>query len=68
MAIIKWTNKYSNESGYVEAVSTKNECFMSTDDPEKAKKYSERSIKGILNKLEAYHETDNNYFEVITVE
>ena len=66
MVIIKWTNKYSNETGYVASVSTKNECFIATFEQEKAKRYSEKSITGIMKKLEAYHETDNNDFELIT--
>ena len=67
MVIIKWTNKFSNETGYVASLSTKNECFYSTSDPSEAKQYSERSVKSIMGKLEAYHETENNYFEVIPV-
>ena len=30
MVIIKWTNKYSNETGYVASLSTKNKCFNNT--------------------------------------
>ena len=66
MVIIKWTNKYRNETGYVASVSTKNECFVNTYDKENAKRYSEKSVAGIMKKLEAYHETDNNDFEFIT--
>ena len=68
MVIIKWTNKYSNESGYVASISTKNECFINTFEESEAKRYSEKSVKGMLTKLEAFHETDDNDFEVITVE
>ena len=65
MVIIKWTNKYSNETGYVASVSTKNECFVNTFEQEEAKRYSEKAVKGILTKLDNYHETDNNIFEMI---
>ena len=68
MVIIKWTNKYSNETGYVASISTKNECFINTFEQSEAKRYSEKSVKGMLTKLESFHETDDNDFEVITVE
>ena len=68
MVIIKWTNKYSNETGYVASISTKNECFVNTFEQSEAKRYSEKSVKGMLTKLESFHETDDNDFEVITVE
>ena len=67
MVIIKWTNKFSNETGFVASLSTKNECFINTFEQENARKYSEKSVPGIMKKLEAYHETDNNNFEYIAV-
>ncbi len=67
MVIIKWTNKYSNETGYVASLSTKNECFINTFEEENAKRYSEKSVAGIMKKLEAYNETEDNDFEVITL-
>ena len=67
MVIIKWTNKYSNETGYVASVSTKNECFVNTFEEAEAKRYSEKSVAGIMKKLEAYNETEDNDFEFITV-
>ncbi len=67
MVIIKWINKFSNETGYIASLSTKNECFINTFEQEEAKKYSEKSVTGIMKKLESYHETDNNNFEVIAV-
>ena len=67
MVIIKWTNKYSNESGYVASISTKNECFYNTFDKNEAKKYSERSLASMMKKLESFHETDDNIFEAIPV-
>ena len=66
MVIIKWTNKYSYETGYVASVSTKNECFVNTFEEAEAKRYSEKSVAGIMKKLEAY-ETEDNDFEVITL-
>ena len=68
MVIIKWTNKFSNETGYVESISTKNKCFYSTYDSAEAKQYSEKSVSSMMKKLESYGETEDNYFEVIPVE
>ena len=67
MVIIKWTNKYSNETGYVASLSTKNKCFINTFEQSEAKQYSERSVTSLMTKLASFHETDNNDFEVITV-
>lgn len=67
MVKIKWTNKYSNESGYVASVSAKNKCFVNTFEKSEAKEYSEKAVKGLMTKLESYNETENNTFEVIPV-
>ncbi len=68
MVIIKWTNKFSNETGYVASLSTKNKCFINTFEESEAKRYSEKSVASLMTKLESFHETDDNDFEVITVE
>ena len=65
MVILKWTNKYSGETGYVASVSTKEKCFINTFSMEEAKRYAEKAVKGIMTKLESYHETDNNIFETV---
>ena len=65
MVKIKWTNKYSGETGYVESVSSKNKCFVNTFEKKEAKEYSEKAVKGILTKLDSYNETENNTFEVV---
>ena len=65
MVKIKWTNKFSNETGYVASVSAKNKCFVNTFDKNEAKEYSEKAVKGILTKLGSYNETENNIFEVV---
>ena len=65
MVKIKWTNKYSGETGYVESVSAKNRCFINTPNKKDAKAYSEKAIKGVLTKLESYGEAENNDFEVV---
>ena len=68
MVIIKWTNKFSNETGYIESLSTKNKCFINTFEESEAKRYSEKSVTSLMTKLESFHETDDNDFEVITVQ
>lgn len=65
MVKLKWTNKYSGETGFVAQISTKNRCFVNTFDQNEAKEYSEKAVKGLLTKLESFHETDNNTFEVV---
>ena len=68
MVILKWTNKYSNETGYVESLSTKNRCFYNTYEQSEAKQYSEKSVTSLMTKLASFHETDDNEFEVIPVQ
>jgi hypothetical protein len=65
MVVLKWTNKYSGETGYVASMSAKEQCFINTFSKEEAKRYSENAVKGIMTKFESYHETDNNDFEAI---
>lgn len=65
MVKLKWTNKYSGETGFVAQISTKNRRFVNTFDQNEAKEYSEKAVKGLLTKLESFHETDNNTFEVV---
>ena len=65
MVVLKWTNKYSGDTGYVASLSAKEKCFINTFSKEEAKRYSEKAVKGIMTKLESYHETDNNDFEAI---
>ena len=60
MVIIKWTNKFSNETGYVASLSTKNHCFYNTFEQSEAKRYSEKSVTSLMTKLESFHETDDN--------
>ena len=65
MVKIKLTNKYSNETGYVASVSNKEKCLINTFDESEAKAYSEKAVKGIMTRLESFHETDDNIFEII---
>lgn len=66
MFILKWTNKYSGETGYVESVSTKEKHFNNTFEKESAKTYkTESAAKKIIASLTAMGEADNNDFEVM---
>ena len=66
MAIVKWTNKFSGETGYIASVSTKNKSFINTFEKSEAKEYSDKYVKNVLSKMEEYGETENNDFEVIS--
>ena len=64
--VIKWTNKFSNEEGYVKSVTKTDGHFINTFEIEEAKTYSRQcDIVRALNTLEAIGETENNVFEVI---
>lgn len=66
MCIIKWTNKFSGETGYVEAIDSKNRHFVNTYDQNAAKQYkTETSARGMISKLISYGEGDNNTFEIL---
>ena len=63
--VIKWTNKYSGESGYVASVSRKERHFVNTLNYEEARVYSANSVSRIIKDLTEFGEAEDNYFEVI---
>lgn len=64
--IIKWTNKFSSETGYVQNVSKTEGHFVNTFDMNEAKVYKrECDVARALNTLEAIGESENNDFEVV---
>jgi hypothetical protein len=63
--ILKWTNKFSHEEGFVKSVSDKEKHFINTYDCSEAKQYSEKNVDKVLKKLESYGEANNNDFEII---
>jgi len=65
MAIIRWTNKFSGEVGYVKQLRQKDKCFENTYEKSEAKTYSDSVAKGVVTKLISYGEGKNNDFEVI---
>ncbi|MCD7752297.1 MAG: hypothetical protein LUG61_06365 [Lachnospiraceae bacterium] len=64
--ILKWTNKFSGEEGYVKTVSVKEGHFVNTNNIAEAKSYRRRGIayKGIAY-LAALGEADNNVFTAV---
>lgn len=64
--IIKWTNKYSGETGFVRSVNKKERHFDNTFDIAEARKYaSVSSANSVIKLLVSFGEADNNDFEVI---
>ena len=69
MVIIKWTNKFSNESGFVKEVKTKEQHFVNTFNQTEAKIYkTNASARKIINKLIEFGEADNNNFELVSID
>lgn len=67
MVIIKWTNKYSNETGFVKQLRQKDRCFENTYEEAEARNYSSQSVaRGVVKKLISYGEGKNNNFEIIS--
>ena len=62
MVLLKWTNKFSNETGYVESVSAKEKHFVNTFDVNAAKRYSSRTVANRIN-----GEAENNDFEIVEI-
>lgn len=66
---LKWTNKYSNETGYVGKVLKSKGYFVSVATKEEAKKYaSEKTALKDIELLTQLGEAENNDFAVEAVE
>ena len=64
--VIKWTNKYSNEQGYVMSAKKADGHFVNTYDVAEAKTFTRQcDIVRTLNTLEEIGECENNTFEVV---
>jgi len=66
--VIKWTNKFSGETGFVQSVSAKEKHFNNTYEQKEARQYASaatanRTIASLVN----YGEAENNDFEVVAV-
>lgn len=62
---IKWTNKYSKETGFVESINSRDRHFVNTYDYDKAKTFTKTTVSKALKKLQEIGECENNDFEVI---
>lgn len=61
--VLKWTNKYSGETGYVGTVSKKKGYFTNEPDVLKAKRYvTDAAISNDLETLKSFGEFKNNDF------
>lgn len=64
--VIKWTNKYSSETGYVKSVKKADGHFVNTFDAAEAKTFARQSdVARAMNLLESFGEFENNDFEVV---
>lgn len=65
--IIKWTNKFSGETGFVQSVSTKEKHFVNTYDQKSAKVYKNSSAaERAIKMLTSYGEAEANDFAIIS--
>ena len=63
--IIKWTNKYSQETGFVKTISKAKNCFMNTFDAAEARVFkSEKDAQKAIAALTEMGEAENNIFTV----
>ena len=61
--IIKWTNKYSNEQGYVRVIKKSLGHFENTQDKKLARKFrTEKDAQRAVTVLEDIGESQNNNF------
>ena len=66
--IIKWTNKYSNETGYVMSLKKADGYFVNTFDVDEAKVFARPSdVSRAMNLLESFGEFEKNDFEAVEI-
>ena len=62
---IRWTNKYSNETGFVKTVSKAKNCFINTFDVSEARVFkSEKDANKAIAVLTEMGEAENNIFAI----
>ena len=65
--LIKWTNKFSGETGFVQSISKKEKHFNHTFDKKSAKVYKDKSAaQRIITLLTSYCEAEANDFAIIS--
>lgn len=62
---IKWINRISGETGFVESVDTTKKHFINTYNFENAKSYNKGNATKVIMCLNKYGEGLNNDFELI---
>lgn len=66
--VIKWTNKFSGEQGYVQSIVKAEGHFVNTYDAADAKVYKRQcDVTRALNVLAEIGETENNTFEATEI-
>lgn len=65
--VIKWTNKYSNEEGFVREIKLKEGYFVNTFNIDEAKLYTENNAKGMITLLSKTKESINNIFSIVYI-
>ena len=67
--VIKWTNKYSNETGYVRVIRKSLKYFENTFDVRLARKFkSDIEINDAIQTLNYIGEGENNIFSIEEVQ
>ena len=67
--VIKWTNKLSNEQGYVKSVKKSDGHFVNTYDISEAKSYKRQcDAAKCVATLEEIGEAVNNTFEIVEID
>lgn len=65
---LKWTNKFSGETGYVQKISLKEKHFVNTFAQDAAKRYNSlKLVENDLKLLSQYGEDVNNTFEAVEI-
>ena len=64
--VIKWTNNFSQETGFVKSVNREGKYFENTFDQSEAKVYGNKGCATTAIKvLLSYGEGENNTFEIV---
>lgn len=62
---IKWTNKWSGDTGFVKSINSKKKEFENTFDESEAKVFNKSVITRTIKQLDSY--CDWNTYEAVTV-
>lgn len=66
--VIKWTNRFSGEQGYVQSIVKAEGHFVNTYEAAEAKTFNRQSdITRALNTLSAIGECEDNDFEAVEI-